>query len=168
MKIITKDAIYVEEFDILYLNASDFPIPTSIMIKAFEDHRPPNDDDNKHIFIKYTEDNDIDFLKKCEWIIDYNKIRESSKKDIDGLIDGIIAERNLISQVYLAMSEKEKRKNGHMITECELLNYKIRSIREAYLIKEGKIVIKFPVDIEDSKTEKTKGINRILKRKKKN
>jgi hypothetical protein len=96
----------------LYLHASDFPIPTSIIIKVFEDHRHSNEEDNEHIFIKYTEDKDIEFLKKCEWIIDYNKIRESSKKDIEGLIDGIITERNLISKVYLAMTEKERRNFG--------------------------------------------------------
>ena len=169
MKIVTKEAVYVEKYDLAFLNGLDCDIPSQIFLKAFKDQLyPKSNETNNHEFVRYEELSDIEFLRRYDWIVDYNQIRNLSKKKIRELIDGLIAQRNLAAEVYFAMSIKEQRKKRHIINEYALFNFKIRSIREAYNIAHGKIHVDLPIDIDDHVIEEPKDTQGFLSRIRKN
>ena len=59
------------------------------------------------------------------------------------------------------MSQEDKRKNYNLIRECELLDFKMYSLRDIMLHKQGKL--SFTIPTPKKKRAKKKGIKKLLK-----
>ena len=132
VKIITDDAVYVQKNDITYLNHTDLPIPASIFMKVFGNGIVVVDDSNRYEFEKFENTDEIEFFKGLDWIVDYNSVKDLSD-------DEIIEIGQSIAQKFNSMSSDERKENMEMITQCELLDFKMYSLRDILWFKNGKL-----------------------------
>ena len=168
MKIITKDAAYVQKNDITFLNNTDIPIPASIFLKMFGTGVVIIDDSNRYEFMKYEEKDEIEFFKNLDWIIDYNEVKDLTEEEFIKFGQSIADEKNAIAKKFNAMSNEEKENNMNMVSECELLDFKMYSLRDILWFKQGHLKMTLP-KIEESyietnePTDNSKGIKKLVK-----
>lgn len=90
--------------DLAYLNQSGLEIPASIFLKIFDSGIAIIDDRNRYHFIESKEPKEIEFFKTIDWMIDYNKVKELSEKEIIELAQSIAEKRNDIAQKFNSMT----------------------------------------------------------------
>ncbi len=162
MKIIYENCAYVQKNDIGFLNQTDMPIPGSIYMKAFGNSGVTIiDNSNRFEFIEFTKPTEIEYFKNINWMIDYNDVYNLSEDEMIELGNKIAKQRNDIAKKYNAMSPEDKKKNYNLIRECELLDFKMYSLRDIILHKQGKLSFKIPSP--KKKKAKKKGIKKLLK-----
>lgn len=142
MKVIAANVAYIQKKDIDYLKQSDLKIPEFIFYKVFGSNI---DENNEYEFIKFTKRNEIEYFKNLDWIIDYNQVKNLTDEKIVELVKETANELNRIAEKFNKMSEHKKEKHLDMITQCELLDYKMNSLRDALWFKQGHINMKMPV-----------------------
>lgn len=134
--------VWVQLQDLIHLiTVSDIPILPSIFEKIFDGNI---DSYNKKKFVKFTEDEEVDFFKKVNFIIDFN--------EYFNLTDSEFAEKSLeleeeVKEKMLELngfSDEQKRKNANLFNQICNREYMIKSMDEIYLIKKGKIHYEFP------------------------
>lgn len=162
MKIIYENCVYVQKNDIGFLNQTDMLIPGSIYMKVFGNSEVTIiNNSNRFEFIEFTKPNEIEYFKNINWMIDYNDVCNLTEDEIIELGNKIAKERNEIARKYNAMSQEDKRKNYSLIRECELLDFKMYSLRDIMLHKQGKL--SFTIPTPKKKRAKKKGIKKLLK-----
>ena len=162
MKIIYENCVYVQKNDIGFLNQTDMPIPGSIYMKVFGNSGVTIiDNSNRFEFIEFTKPNEIEYFKNINWMIDYNDVCNLNEDEIIELGNKISKERNDIAQKYNAMSQEERKKNYNLFRECELLDFKMLSLRDIILHKQGKP--SFTIPTPKKKKAKKKSIKKLLK-----
>lgn len=167
MKIITNDAAYIQLNDITYLNQTDLPIPASIFTKVYGNGIFYVGDDNRYNFMKFDEESEIEFFKGIDWMIDFNSVKDLNEEETISLGQSIAEEKNTIAKKFNAMTDKEKEKNIDMVTQCELLDFKMYSLRDVLWFKQGHIKMTLPdcIDYEvNHEIEQEKGLKKTLKR----
>lgn len=167
MKIITNDAAYVQLNDITYLNQSDLPIPASIFTKVYGDGVFYVSDHNRYDFMKFDEESEIEFFLGIDWMIDFNSVKDLNEEETISLGQSIAEEKNTIAEKFNAMTDKEKENNMDMVTQCELLDFKMYSLRDILWFKQGHIKMTLPdcIDYEvNHEPEQEKGLKKTLKR----
>jgi len=148
MKIFTKNSVYVQKNDIVYLNTYDLPIPASIFTKVFGKNITIINDSNRYEFVRFDNQTEIDFFQKMDWIIDYNELKDLNEKDIVDITQNIITKINNMITEFNSMQKKDKINNMNMLIQCELLKYKVNSLSDFILFKQGKINMKLPTEVE--------------------
>ena len=167
MKIITENAVYVQKNDITYLNHADLPIPASIFMKVFGNDVVIIDDSNRYEFEKFEDDQEIEFFKGLDWIVDYNSVKDLSDNEIIEIGENIIQLRNQITKQFNSMSEDERKENLEMVTQCELLDFKIYSLRDILWFKQGHLKMTLPEGVDYPKKlvqKEEKGIQKLMRR----
>lgn len=159
MKIVTDKKVYVQKNDIAYLNQTDLPIPASIFMKVFGHGIVIIDDRNRYEFIEFTEPEEIEFIKKIDWMIDYNEIKDLSEEELMELGNHIAEESNKIARKYNAMTTEKRKQNQHLVFEHELLEFKMRSLKDIILYKRGELKINLPKDLSQPMIEQVSEIN---------
>lgn len=155
MKIITSEAIYIQKKDLFFLNQTNLSIPSSISLNAFYYETTIIDDDDIYEFIKFEEEIEIDFLKKIDWIVDYNNLKDLEEYQIIKLIEDVGKEKNNIFKKY----NNNIIKNKDLLLRYEQLEFKITTLIEILWLKQGHIKLNFPEEIyfiENSKKIKEK------------
>ena len=93
-------------------------------------------------FIKITNPLEIEFLKKLDWIIDYN---EYISKDVDDIINEITDIKLNIKNLndwFASLSKEEQVLNlPYTKTKIIMLNFKIESLNEIISMKQNKFEI---------------------------
>ncbi len=149
MKIITENAVYVQKNDIAYLTHTDLPIPASIFTKVFGNDIAIIDDSNRYEFEKFEDAREINFFKKLDWIVDYNLVKDLSDDEIIKMGQSVAQLKNQIAQKFNSMSEGEREKHLDMVTQCELLDFKIYSLRDILWYKQGHLKMTLPVSFDN-------------------
>lgn len=109
------------------------------------------DDSNRYEFEKFEDDSEIEFFKGLDWIVDYNSVKDLSDDEIIELGQSIAQSRNQIAQQFNSMSENERKENFDMVTQCELLDFKICSLRDILWFKQGYLKMTLPEDVDYQK-----------------
>ena len=151
MKIITKNAAYVQKNDIAYLYHTNIEIPASIFIKVFGKDIVIIDDNNRYEFEKFEDANEIEFFSKLDWIVDYNLVKDLSVDQIIEVGKQLAQTKNQIAKKFNAMSQKNRMKNYEMVTQCELLDFEMHSLRDIVLCKQGYLDMDLPKDFNRKK-----------------
>ena len=170
MKIITSEAVYVQKNDIGFLNQTDLPIPASIFLKVFGNGITIIDNSNRFEFVKFEEESEIEFFKNLDWIVDYDSVKDLDESQIIELGQAVAQQKNNIVTQYNSMTNDERRENAHMVFECERLDFKMYSLRDALWFKQGHLQFDLPGEIdfpEGCKKSPEKGLRRILSKLKK-
>ncbi len=144
MKIITENAVYVQKNDIAYLHHTDLPIPASIFMKVFGNGIVIINNDNRYDFFKFEDPSEIEFFNGLDWIIDYDSVKDLSDDEIIEMGQSIAQSKNQIAKQFNSMSLKERKKNLDMVTQCELLDFKMYSLRDILLFKQGQLKMTLP------------------------
>lgn len=164
MKIIINDCVYVQRIDISNLFRENLSLPNSVYIKYFEEDNEifGSDTYNMYDFIKFDDLDSISYFKQMDCIVDYNDIKDLSAEEIMKLGKSIAEKSDIIGRkINSAPNDSDK----NMIMYYKLLNFKIRSLCDAYKLKTGSIKIKSPKEInksDDSSNLRT-GIKKITK-----
>lgn len=167
MKIINGEKVYVQKNDI---NQSDLPIPASIFMKVFGNGIVIIDDSNRYEFVEFTTPEEIEFFKSLDWMIDYNEVKDLSEEETIELGQSIAQEKNEIAQKFNSMNPDDRKKNMNMVSQCELLDFKMYSLRDVLWFKQGHISmelpddVEYPTDYQKETPKQEKGIKRLLKR----
>ncbi|MBO5138454.1 MAG: hypothetical protein J6B89_02310 [Bacilli bacterium] len=156
MKIITDNVAYVQKNDIACLNQTDLVIPASIFMKVFGYGRVIIDDSNRYEFFEFEAPEEIEFFKVIDWMIDYNEVKDLSEEETIALGQSIVEEKNSIAQRFNSMTPEERKNNISMVSQCELLDFKIHSLRDVLWFKQGHIKMELPegVDLQDLNKKK--------------
>lgn len=167
MKVITNDAIYVQMNDLAYLMTSDTPIPASIMMKVFGRGMVIINDDNRYDFVRFTEDDEIEFFKDLDWIVDYDELKDKSDEELLKFGKSVAENRDSIATLYNKMSLEDRKQHPEMVEQCDLLEFKMYSIRDFLWYKQGHITMHLPIENTMKKEEPPKkkaGIKELIKR----
>lgn len=148
MKIITDKAVYIQKKDIVRLSESYLDIPESVFLQIYATGVIIADDNDKYEFIKIEGDKEIEFFKNIDWMIDYNDVKDLSENDIIELSKKIDKEKNKMEKEFNSMPEEEKINHITMFEhQCDLMEYKIYSLRDILCFKQGHLDIKLPSEI---------------------
>lgn len=164
MKIITDNAVYVQKNDIVCLSHSDLSIPSSIFMKVFGNDIVIIDDSNRYDFVEFNDQNDIEFFKGIDWIIDYDEIKDLTEEDLLAQAQSMALAINDIQKRFNFMSLEEREQNVDMLLQCRRLDFKISSLRDILWFKQGHIKMQLPegVDLPSGFFEE-KGVRKLLK-----
>ena len=150
--------------DIAYLHHTDLPIPASIFMKVFGNGIVIIDDNNRYEFEKFEDASEIEFFNGLDWIVDYNSVKDLSDDEIIEMGQSIAQSKNQIAQQFNSMSEEERKENLGMVTQCELLDFKMYSLRDILWFKQGHLKMAFPEDVDSPKKSVQKDKKGIQKR----
>lgn len=168
MKIIRKDAVYVQMNDLMFLNGTDIPIPDSIFLKIFGQGTVVVNNSNRYNFVKFEDESEIEYFKELDWIIDYDSVKELDKDEINQLVNQIVDKEQEIADKFNNLPENEKVDNFDMVARYEELEYKEYSLRSFVSFKQGKTSMELPDNIEyptDYKPTIKNAIKQFIKRK---
>lgn len=130
--------IYVQLTDIQELYKTEQIIPISILnkyTKELNNHKKQN----KHKFIEFNKEEEINFFKAIDWIVDGKELNKKSIKELDKIYKKSIKDIYYFINIHNInnLSEDEK-------CEYEILKYKSESIKNYFLAKYGDLNIPFP------------------------
>lgn len=164
MKIITENAAYVLKNDIVYLFQTGLHELTFRFIKNLGDGTII-DDRNKYEFIKYDSLEEIEFLENANWMVDYNEVKDLSEEAIIALSQRIAKRRNVLVQRIDSIPYEELEENMDLVTEKNLLDFKMHSLEEILLFKQGHIRMELPegVDLPEGVVQENR-IRQLIKK----
>ena len=148
MKIITDKEVYVQKNDIAYLNQTDLPILASVLTKLLDKGIIIIDNSNRYEFVKFDKPEEIEYFKKLDWIVDYNEVKDLTEEEILSLAQSIHQERETIAHKYNSMKPEERENHPEMVRDCDLLGFKIYSLRNILWFKQGHIKMTLPEGID--------------------
>lgn len=154
MKIFDNNKVYVQKKDINYLIKSDLPMPTSISMKLCEYSFAHIGARNQYEFMEFENEEEIEFFKSVNFIVDYDKVKDLSKEEITVLIDASVDERNSLALRLNAMPLKEQEKHIDMINRCNFLEFTIRSLRDILSFRDGRIQVELPIEGVEASNKK--------------
>lgn len=147
MKIFNKEnnqeKVYVQVKDLKKLMYKKDYVPQNILEIA-------NTKKKENEFIEFTDSKDISFFKNQDWIIDYKELRDLSKEEI--VTTAMKTNEKLEKLVHakqVLTREKDYKGVYNIIPEYTLMQHKLESYDDIYLLKQGYNYIPFP-EVEDS------------------
>lgn len=171
MKIIRDNKVYVQNSDLTHLaNAlaySGMSCPEGVLNQVYGDFficTPDNQNEFKELEGKEI----VEFFSKLDYIVDYDKVKDLSKEELNNLGVQLCDERNSLVRQYnnMAFSDMTDDKVQKLYCRIKLLDYKIKSLSDFFWYKEKKTKVKFPNGIESPEEPKRKNIlSRIFKKK---
>ena len=152
MKIITKNKVYVQYIDIAYLikSKSYKQAPDSISDKCFTELFVCNEY-NKYNFVEFNRRDEIKFFDNLDYIIDYLEVKELSNEQIIQKVFEIGKEKNKLYNRFIYMSNRDKYLNIHILTEIELLEFKMESLMNIIALKNDKLKMNLPNTEQEKK-----------------
>lgn len=171
MKIITQDAAYVQMYDMMFLHETDIPMPYSIFLKVFGQEITIVNDSNRYDFVKFEEPSEIEYFNDIDWIVDYNSVKDLSKRQIRRLIKKTKEEQKSIAENYNPLPNEEKAKKSEMVSRYDELAYKSYGLNSMLKLKQGRIEMTLPEGIEyptDHNTTIESTIKKLIKTNNKN
>ena len=104
---------------------------------------------------------DMKFFEEMECSVNYLEFKDLSEEEMIQKGVAVAEEKNKWAKKYNEMSDEDKRKNQAIVSKCEMLDFKMMSIRDIVWMKQGHLKIKLPkIDTEE---KKEKGLNKIKK-----
>jgi len=121
-------------------------------------------DSNRYEFVEFEAPEEIEFFKSIDWMIDYNEVKDLSEEETIELACSIAEEQNSIAQRFNSMTPEERENNMSMVSQCELLDFKIYSLRDVLWFKQGHIKMELPEGVGfPTEFEQEKGIRKWIK-----
>ena len=146
MKLFVNNKVYVQKNDLAYFmrGTEGISIPSSIIDKVFGQVFIVTDE-NRYEFVEFSSPEEIDFFKKCDWMVDYNLFDGMTENQIVEYGCQINAEINKIATSFNELPEKEReRQYIQASTKIELLEFKMWSVRDILWHKHGHLKFTLP------------------------
>lgn len=162
MKIIRKDCVYVQLEDINYLANRKISMPKRVIHRALENGYLYVDETNKYTFIRYDENEIIEFFKDLSVVIDYDSIKNLPSDQLEQYCDNILKAKDEKLDKFNNLPKEKRMKREYDIEEINDLEYKYYQVHKFLLYKEGYDTMTLPKEIE--KENKKGGLKNIFKR----
>ena len=146
MKLIFKDKAYVQLNDLMRLCDSDIPVPLSIMRKITGTNGRVVNKDNRYNYLKFTSEDDIEYIKKQTWMIDYNEVKRKSEDELLNDLGEVAKEWEQAIIEYNKLTNEEQETRQDLIDKKELLSFKYYSLRDVLMYKRGDTELSFPTE----------------------
>ena len=130
-----KEVVYVQMQDMGFLNSIDDPIPATIFIKVFGNGITIIGDENRFDYIKFEQDNELEFFRDLDAVVDFDEINNLSLEEIEKKANDVGNKIENIVNKYNAMSKDDRRKNANMLQDFEKLKYRYDGIATIYSAK---------------------------------
>lgn len=164
MKIVKNNKIYVQKNDIVCLNQTNLAIPASIFMKVFGNGIVIIDDSNRYEFVAFDTPEEIEFFRNLDWIIDYDEVKKLSEEEMIALGQSIAEEKNKIARIFNSLPQEEREKNMNLVSQAELLDFKMYSLRDILWFKQGRIKMELPEGVElPSGPVQNKGVRKLIR-----
>ncbi len=150
MKIITDNAAYIQKNDLAYLTHTDLAIPESIFRKIFEKGIVIINDSNRYEFIKFEEASAIEFFSNIDWMIDYNSLKDLTDGEIIKMGQNITKKMATLAQKIDSIPKDDRKAQLDILTEFKNLDFKLNSLKDILLFRQGHLKFKLPEGIEYS------------------
>lgn len=164
MKIVTKNAVYIEKEDIYFMIQYLDIIPFSI-IQASKN----NNCKSTNNFIKITEPDAIKFLIKQSWLPNYNALKDLSLDQITYIEYEYVSKETIILNAILNELEASNNKNElhNYISRRRKLDYYMISLKSIINVITGIEKLSLPEELEvTSNSNKITNLMRKIFRKK--
>ena len=138
MKIITDNAAYLQKyyFGILLKSTYITEVGVPISICDVANEKSFNKYDSKD-FIKFTKNEDIEFLKNATWIPNFNDYVEKSIDEVKKEIEYLDNEGNVLNKWFQSLTKEEQQlKYGYGSIKARMLMYKKESLNDILTLKE--------------------------------
>ena len=168
MKIVTKNAVYIEPGDIHFMIHNLNIIPFSV-IKAIDNNNVNTYSKTSNNFIKITEPDAVEFLIKQSWLPDYNALKDLSVNQITYIEYEYVSKETIILSAILNELEASNNKNElhNYISRRRKLDYYMISLRSIINIITGIEKLSLPTELEvTSNSNKITNLMRKIFRKK--
>ncbi len=145
MKVFVKNKVYVQKKDLTHLLKAfnGKSIPSSIIDRVFRNVFLV-DNSNQYEFVEFELPEEVEFFKKCTWIVDYNDFEAMTFEEIIEYAFHVSEEYNRVANEYNGLPEDEKIKEEvNTSTALELLKHKMWSVRDVLWHKQG--YLRFPL-----------------------
>lgn len=141
-----KEKVYVQMEDIMLLMHYDLNtgIPASIFDKLFSSGAVFVSDHNRFEFVSFDEENEIEFFRNIDWIVDYKEYRTRSFDEMVQAGEDIHSERKDIADRYNAMDEIDRKNNQQLRTQFDLLEEKFKFLPQIVFVNQGHVTMPFP------------------------
>lgn len=155
MKLCIKNDIFVQEYDLVYLTKAaaikKVLIPNSIL-DNYTKKMLKVDKKTKFNFIKFSQPEEIEFLKQMDFILDFGDFSNLSNEEILEIQAGFAYEKNEILKKFYDLSEKEKNISySFFVKNCTLIDYKINSVWDFLRYRKSEISFKLPKEFNRKK-----------------
>lgn len=151
IKIVTRDAIYLQKEDLAYFNQifdRYFKAETKpVFMKMSTLQDSTLNEENRYDFIEFRKKEEMEYIKKIDWIIDYEDVKSKNIQEINDLSQNILRQRENVANTYNAMSVKKRGENQDMPLKCDLYNYVLQSLANIIYFKRGDIIMNLPKNI---------------------
>ena len=154
-----KEVVYVQLRDIMELKSSDIPMPASIRTKVYKKGEisiVAVDNSNWFNFVKFDEASEVEFLKKIEFILDYDEFKDMNDDQLQKERDKLATKFSESVEKLDSMSEDETEESKNLERKCENLGYMLNSLMEIYEIKHNKRTMPFPEFVSGKKPPQNK------------
>ena len=162
MKIVFDNHVYVQKNDIMYLLENDNKNVTALERIALK-YKKTIENADRYDFIKFKSKIDCNFFNNIDYIIDYNKVKDLSCKELIDMGMSLASERRELASKYNNMDIIDRQRNFYIKIRCKELYYKMYSLGEVLWYKQGRININMPNEIENNiKKEEDKKLSKNL------
>lgn len=163
MKISTKDAIYVQKKDLEFLKFQARALPSSINQKIFENSMLDLDDYDKYDFLMFENEEDIEFFKSLDWLIDYTEIKDLENDELRQIGENLVKRNDEVAKKLYSIEEKDESYKS-TIQEYMLLSYQITTLSDISDMNNGMLKIKLPNTNDTNNIDNTKvNIPKLIK-----
>lgn len=143
MKISTKNAIYVQKQDLEFLKYRLRSLPSSINDKIFENVELDPDDFDKYDFFKFEEEEDIEFFKSLDWLIDYTAVKDLGIEELKYIGENLVKKFEEVACFLYSIDEKSD-DYKKTILDYTVLQYQNATLSDIFDLKNGLLKIKLP------------------------
>lgn len=152
MKIITKDAVYVQYCDIFNLmdinRIMKLTCPTSVSMKCFRNDIVINGD-NRYAFMEFREKDAINYFKRIDCIIDYAQVASKQEEELVNMFNNLAKEAKELIDKYNKMDRKNQNKNyNRMHNQYQLVSYKAHSLNNYLAYRKGEVQFDIPENLK--------------------
>lgn len=156
MKVMTNQAIYVQKYDIAYLNYHHIKTPISM------DCNMEVDEKNKLEFVRFDQPEEICFLQDIEEILDYSQWKDyPTTKLIHNTINMMICYDALYLKIK-NLERKELSSNPELISQYRTLGFKLYTLTNLDTFRQQLDCMELPEEIQ--KLEKHYQLKKMKKR----
>ena len=139
MKVITENAAYVQKYCATYLLKStlvtQLAMPSTMLKKICGKKFYMLDSKD---FIKFTDKAEIDYIKKCTWIPDFNDYKDKDPFEIKKKIYAIEVEGSKLNEFFDYLSEEGQfTEFDYQTTRATMLIFEKNSLRDIAILVEN-------------------------------
>lgn len=168
MKIFRNNKAYIQNEDItkllMYASNKGIELPSQFFDRCFCPIFVCTED-NRSGFISFDDQSQIELVRKLDYIIDYDDIKDKTISELIDMLVSIENEMNERIRTYESLDDKKKKEvyieNSVLV---DLYRHKINALYDFILFKKGERDIRLPRGVEYPSDVPKKGINSLLKK----